>query len=75
MKHKIYKRAEKQLSPQDAKTLNKEVDKMIIEQDEHLEYKHPVDVFASYYEAVETEVIDEGWKSNDKSGHFNFALT
>jgi len=59
MKYKVYKRAEKQLSPQDAKTLNKEVDRVIVKQNEHPECKHPVDAFATYYEAVETEVIDE----------------
>ena len=59
IKYKTYKRAEKQLSPQDAKTLNREVDKMIVEQNEQLGYKHPVDVFATYGETIETKVINE----------------
>ena len=59
MKYKVYKRAKKQLVPQDAKTLNKEVDKVIAEQNEREEYKYPVDAFSTGYEIVEVEVINE----------------
>ena len=59
MEYKIYKRAKKQLSAQDAKTLNKEVDKMIAEQNKQLNYKHAVDAFSVGYETVETEIVHD----------------
>jgi len=47
IKHKTFKRKEKQLLPQDAKTLNRIVDQIIIEQNSKLGYKHPVDIFSN----------------------------
>lgn len=55
MKYKTYKKQEKQLSPQDAKTLNKIVDQIILEQDNNLAYKHPVDIYCNNFE--QTEVV------------------
>ena len=53
MKYKTFRKKEKQLSPQDAKTLNRIVDQIIIEQDSSLGYKHSVDIFSNNYEQTE----------------------
>jgi len=53
MEYKTFRKKEKQLSPQDAKTLNRIVDQIIIEQDSSLGYKHSVDIFSNNYEQTE----------------------
>jgi len=55
----IHTVAKKQLSPQDAKTLNREVDALIVEQDARLGYTYPVDAFSCGYEPIETEEYEE----------------
>ena len=59
MKYKTYKRAEKQLSPKDAKTINKQVDETINKQNGRLGYKHNVDTFSNYYNQITPENIIE----------------
>lgn len=53
MKYKTFRKKEKQLSPQDAKTLNRIVDQAIMEQNNNLGYKHSVDVFSNCCEQAE----------------------
>jgi len=53
MKYKTFRRQEKQLLPQDAKTLNRIVDQIIIEQNRNLGYKHSVDLFSNCCEQAE----------------------
>ena len=59
MKYKTYQRAKKQLTSQDAKTVNKELDGMIEEQNERLNDKYSIDAFTEYYKPIGERVLNE----------------